>query len=476
MRLPTDLFGSSAVPVRTMTDMMFSGERSLHKVLSEHPGELVQTGSPSLICSVLPSHWRSNKTLPVAFKVIALADISDGTLVTIRAGNDENYSAELRNATAVMKDQVAKFNDLRFVGRSGRGKSFTLTITVSSDPPEVVTYNKAIKVTVDGPREPRRQQQQLRAFATAFGQRLPFLESLREWEHLRRKTAEQWTIEIPRRLQGVPIDPIHRFQLAGGEHWNLYAPHHPSNLSSVSTVQGYNGSPSSFSLNGILGGNSQDSLTSGLCDRMGVTSTMGIPHEQQNSLALKTDSFLATRGNGSIAAEANELCISDRLTEFRQGFGMFGEGMLNPQQSPSTTMTLLSGSTVAPFFAVNHGGYGLFPSAGNNLNGNNTNLYPSSSFVPPSFFYPLHLLGNELRSVVDASLAAQRQRNEMIVRRNNVTTSRGRNFIGRVNHTETNNEENNNQVPSHSNSSVTSNGFFSLTTNAHTDETLWRPY
>ena len=43
-------------------------------------------------------------------------------MVTVRAGNDENYHAELRNCTAVMKNQVAKFNDLRFVGRSGRGE------------------------------------------------------------------------------------------------------------------------------------------------------------------------------------------------------------------------------------------------------------------------------------------------------------------------------------------------------------------
>ncbi|GBM07156.1 hypothetical protein AVEN_15411-2-1, partial [Araneus ventricosus] len=34
-------------------------------------------------------------------------------------------------------------------------KSFTLVITVSSNPPQVATYNKAIKITVDGPREPR---------------------------------------------------------------------------------------------------------------------------------------------------------------------------------------------------------------------------------------------------------------------------------------------------------------------------------
>lgn len=35
------------------------------------------------------------------------------------------------------------------------GKSFTLTITISTSPPQVTTYSKAIKVTVDGPREPR---------------------------------------------------------------------------------------------------------------------------------------------------------------------------------------------------------------------------------------------------------------------------------------------------------------------------------
>lgn len=35
------------------------------------------------------------------------------------------------------------------------GKSFTLTIMVSTSPPQTATYNKAIKVTVDGPREPR---------------------------------------------------------------------------------------------------------------------------------------------------------------------------------------------------------------------------------------------------------------------------------------------------------------------------------
>uniref|UniRef100_A0A3Q3LPV9 Runt-related transcription factor n=1 Tax=Mastacembelus armatus TaxID=205130 RepID=A0A3Q3LPV9_9TELE len=103
-------------PLRSRTDT-----RNVVDVLADHAGELVRTDSPNFLCSVLPSHWRCNKTLPVAFKVVALGDVPDGTLVTVMAGNDENYSAELRNASAVMKNQVARFNDLRFVGRSGRG-------------------------------------------------------------------------------------------------------------------------------------------------------------------------------------------------------------------------------------------------------------------------------------------------------------------------------------------------------------------
>ncbi|XP_015201368.1 runt-related transcription factor 2 isoform X3 [Lepisosteus oculatus] len=133
--------------------------RTMVEIIADHPAELVRTDSPNFLCSVLPSHWRCNKTLPVAFKVVALGEVPDGTVVTVMAGNDENYSAELRNASAVMKNQVARFNDLRFVGRSGRGKSFTLTITVFTNPPQVATYHRAIKVTVDGPREPRNPRQ-----------------------------------------------------------------------------------------------------------------------------------------------------------------------------------------------------------------------------------------------------------------------------------------------------------------------------
>ena len=35
----------------------------------QNSGELVRTGAPNLLCSALPTHWRSNKSLPLAFKV-----------------------------------------------------------------------------------------------------------------------------------------------------------------------------------------------------------------------------------------------------------------------------------------------------------------------------------------------------------------------------------------------------------------------
>ncbi|MGH0163304.1 UNVERIFIED_CONTAM: hypothetical protein FKN15_047053 [Acipenser sinensis] len=112
-------------------------DRSMVEVLADHPGELVRTDSPNFLCSVLPTHWRCNKTLPIAFKNL--------------------YSP-------------------------GR-KSFTLTITVFTNPPQVATYHRAIKITVDGPREPRRHRQKLeeqgKPGSLAFSERLSELEQLR---------------------------------------------------------------------------------------------------------------------------------------------------------------------------------------------------------------------------------------------------------------------------------------------------------
>ncbi len=95
----------------------------LNEVLSKYaPDEIVKTGSPNFLCTALPHHWRSNKSLPLAFTVIALGEVDDGTLVTVQAGNEENSCADIRNNVTCIKNQLARFSDLRFVGKSGRGE------------------------------------------------------------------------------------------------------------------------------------------------------------------------------------------------------------------------------------------------------------------------------------------------------------------------------------------------------------------
>lgn len=49
------------------------------------------------------------------------------------------------------------------------GKSFSLTICISTVPAQVTTYMKAIKVTVDGPREPRSKIRHQNFHPFAFG-------------------------------------------------------------------------------------------------------------------------------------------------------------------------------------------------------------------------------------------------------------------------------------------------------------------
>ena len=58
-------------------ECVVNSEFSVVKMVPDHllqdffgeQGELVQTGSPCILCSPLPNHWRSNKSLPIAFKV-----------------------------------------------------------------------------------------------------------------------------------------------------------------------------------------------------------------------------------------------------------------------------------------------------------------------------------------------------------------------------------------------------------------------
>ncbi|CAG5112982.1 Oidioi.mRNA.OKI2018_I69.chr2.g7136.t1.cds [Oikopleura dioica] len=162
--------------------------------MEQHHGhtEMTKTDSPNFTCTQLPVHWRKNKSLPAPFKIVALDPITvpDGTQVTIYAGNDEEYSAELRNNTTTFKNNVARFNDLRFIGRSGRGKTFNLTLMIATNPPQIAVYHRAIKITVDGPREPRSEYRKHRQKQLEEqGRGISFGATLGEMERLRTAVA-----------------------------------------------------------------------------------------------------------------------------------------------------------------------------------------------------------------------------------------------------------------------------------------------
>lgn len=59
--------------------------------------------------------------MPTPFIILALHPIPDGTKVGIAAGNEENRTADVKNNFAEFHGQIARFSDLRFVGKSGRG-------------------------------------------------------------------------------------------------------------------------------------------------------------------------------------------------------------------------------------------------------------------------------------------------------------------------------------------------------------------
>ncbi|GLG94574.1 Protein lozenge [Gryllus bimaculatus] len=63
--------------------------------------------------------------------------------------------------------------DIVWLRQHFTGKSFTLTIIIGSSPPQMATYSKAIKVTVDGPREPRSKTRHQAFHPFHFGPR-PF--------------------------------------------------------------------------------------------------------------------------------------------------------------------------------------------------------------------------------------------------------------------------------------------------------------
>eukprot|EP01134_Creolimax_fragrantissima_P003605 CFRG3605T1 len=119
--------------------------------------QLQSTNNQNIVCSKLPSHWRCNKSFLNSFLVYALCHVPDGTECVVHATNEEQKESEMKNSTATMHNGVATFDDLRFVGRSGRGKALAVSVHIHTEPVMIAQLYDHIKITVDGPREPRRR-------------------------------------------------------------------------------------------------------------------------------------------------------------------------------------------------------------------------------------------------------------------------------------------------------------------------------
>ena len=118
--------------------------------------EIIQTEEKNVKCTKLPEFIRAKKYLGSPFCVYFdnMPEV-ENIKCTISAGNFKNPHAELKNNECVIKNGIAEFHDLRFLGKSGRGTKFNVYIQLETCPPKIITYHNAIKVTVDGPRPPR---------------------------------------------------------------------------------------------------------------------------------------------------------------------------------------------------------------------------------------------------------------------------------------------------------------------------------
>ncbi|VEN52922.1 unnamed protein product [Callosobruchus maculatus] len=115
-------------------------------VAKEYPTILLHVYNACLLNGVFPKRWKIQRLVlldkgkgppvtPSSFRPLCMLD---------EAGKLLEKLIRCRLRTAVTE----------------AGKSFTLSIIVSTTPPQIATYSKAIKVTVDGPREPRSKTHQ----------------------------------------------------------------------------------------------------------------------------------------------------------------------------------------------------------------------------------------------------------------------------------------------------------------------------
>lgn len=118
------------------------------RVIAMYPEGLLPTNVHNVMCSPLPMYWAKNTPLPEPFRVLCLdSAVPDDTLVSLSASSAPCLNATLKNNRCRTKSSVATFTDLRFCSGSGLKKTFSLLITIHSEPQRYAVCKDVIKVT-----------------------------------------------------------------------------------------------------------------------------------------------------------------------------------------------------------------------------------------------------------------------------------------------------------------------------------------
>jgi hypothetical protein len=85
-------------------------------------------------CTNLPEFIRAKKRLPHVFCVFfdKKLELKEGIEVKLEATSPKNSNGELRNNVSYVHNNQARFEDLRFLGKSGRGSLFLACIFLLS--------------------------------------------------------------------------------------------------------------------------------------------------------------------------------------------------------------------------------------------------------------------------------------------------------------------------------------------------------
>lgn len=248
-----------------------------------------------------------------------------------------------------------------------------------------------------------------------------------------------------------------------------------------------------------------------LADRGTGGTTFPALNDATANLSLKADPLLVSRYNNAMVAAAaagnSDICVSERLTELRQGL----HSNSVPQQ-PNTTTALLSSTSSNPaYLSVNHPGFGLLSSPYYNASGcpsqGTTGMYLNPPVVPPSLMYPqlyssvahnqlhptIHIFGNTGTSTSSELLrspGSQRSDDENVHSSSNgvsrgsstgssVSSNGGSSssIANIVTQTATSEPESS-PPPRETNCTTTANGttVFNTNSNGHSESVLWRPY